>query len=121
VGCEGRPGLLWTLVSSLPGRMLALVGTWSYSIYLWQFFAKDWAVRFSLAHFAGLAPSPRYLAATCLYLSLAVILGMVMNKLIEAPMLALRERVTWMRGKREGARASTTPLLPVIGCSQQEV
>jgi len=120
VGCEGRPGLLWTLVNSLPGRALAMIGTWSYSIYLWQLFGESWAIKLSVTCFAGLSPSFRYLATTGTYLGFAILLGVIMNKLVEAPMLALRERVTRVRARVGGDRACNLPLSPAAAFAEPE-
>ena len=93
VGAEGRPCWLWSLIDSKVGRVMATVGTWSYSIYLWQFFGRTWTGEIQTACFSHFNTSIRYLATTATYLTFTILSGFVMNKLIETPALALRERL----------------------------
>lgn len=80
-------------------NLVAWVGLYSYSIYLWHLdLAKD-AVFFWLGPLWRAFPAnwqgPAYMA---LYLSGCVLVGVVMGKLIEFPALRLRERLMPARG-----------------------
>lgn len=68
---------------------LAAVGTYSYSIYLWHFPVKVWLAPLLRLSFAPhLSYGPRQIA----YLGECLVVGIVMGKLVEAPVLALRDR-----------------------------
>ena len=67
-------------------KAFAEIGFYSYSIYLWHFLAVD--VCFLLL---GEAPIP-FAARVPLYMLFAIGLGVTMARLVEVPMLRLRER-----------------------------
>jgi peptidoglycan/LPS O-acetylase OafA/YrhL len=75
---------------SWPGRVLGYVGLYSYSIYLWHFAVRNYTLR------AGeellrtrLEPLPAFL----MYALLSVACGIVLGKLIEMPILHVRNRL----------------------------
>jgi peptidoglycan/LPS O-acetylase OafA/YrhL len=80
--------------ASPPARAVAFVGFYSYSIYLWHlsvgvFLANAFIRRGLLAGYVEL----RWLVATAIYVSSAVVVGVVLGKLIEYPALAVRDRL----------------------------
>lgn len=70
-------------------RILASAGAASYSIYLWHMPVMDWGWRLVWA-LSRTESYPAY-ASVCLAGSIAV--GIVMNKIVEWPMLRVRERL----------------------------
>lgn len=70
-------------------RMFALIGSRSYSIYLWHMAMATWGVDLARVLFGSFWSW--YLYIVC-YLVGAVILGMLMAYLIETPVLRLRDR-----------------------------
>ena len=77
--------LLFDLRPTRPARWIATIGTYSYSIYLWHFLfekgAHDYLLMFGW-HVYALA-----------YIGGAVAVGMVLGRAIEAPALAVRDRL----------------------------
>lgn len=70
-------------------RSVAWVGTFSYSIYLWHFPVLDWGIsRFSSHH---------PLALLAAYIVACFIVGVVLSKAIEYPVLRMRDR--WFPAK----------------------
>lgn len=88
-------GWLGRCLSSLPARLLAFIGFYSYSIYLWHINSVrnriDQWVYERLG--AWLPAEPRWLATTLLSVGGAVLVGVAMAKLIEQPCLRLRDRL----------------------------
>jgi peptidoglycan/LPS O-acetylase OafA/YrhL len=77
-------GLAWTL--------LAAIGFYSYSIYLWHMELEKWSWT-ALALLAGRSGTgPPYLLALAVYVLTALIGGALMAKMIETPFLRLRDR-----------------------------
>ncbi len=70
-----------------PSRVIALVGTYSYSIYIWH------PLILSCLKHASFPPTLWYVAG----LSLSLMVGVCMGKLIEMPALRLRERGRFRR------------------------
>ena len=81
------------IIGSAPARLLAWIGTYSYTIYLWFGMLSDRPVTalFRKVHF--LPPSLLWLTSTLLYLVLAVAAGYFMGTLVDRPALALRDRL----------------------------
>jgi peptidoglycan/LPS O-acetylase OafA/YrhL len=87
------------------GRLLpaiAWLGTYSYSVYLWHFPVRAWAMP-AITALTGWVPSPW--ADLVVYLALCVAVGVVMARLVEMPVLALRDR--WLP-----SRGAAGPKLP---------
>jgi peptidoglycan/LPS O-acetylase OafA/YrhL len=77
------------LTYSLPYRFVAWIGVYSYGIYLWHL-----SVREPLAKIVTHLPlSIQWISLLCGQYITAVILGVVMTKLVEFPMLRVRDRV----------------------------
>jgi len=87
-------GILGKVLASWPAAGLAWVGVFSYSIYLWQFDLALYPVeRFVLPHLPHRPMSLYWAMGMCLYFSAAILTGAIMAKLIEMPVLALRDRL----------------------------
>jgi peptidoglycan/LPS O-acetylase OafA/YrhL len=71
-------------------RAAAWIGTYSYAIYLWHFAVSAWAPPL-MQHVIGWTPSPA--PGLAIYFVGAIGLGVVMTKLIERPLLRLRNRL----------------------------
>ena len=93
-------GITTTAPSGRAARLLGAIGFYSYSIYLWHFFAVD--VCFLLL---ADAPIPYALRVT-LYVLFAIGFGALMARVVEVPMLRLRER--WFPS-RAGVAATVEP------------
>jgi peptidoglycan/LPS O-acetylase OafA/YrhL len=89
VTIEPGEGRLGRAMGSRPAGVLAWVGLWSYSIYLWHV-----ELSVLVGALAGRAGSgvPRDVWVA-MYLAASVGLGVVMGRLIERPFLALRDRL----------------------------
>jgi peptidoglycan/LPS O-acetylase OafA/YrhL len=85
---------------------IAWLGTFSYSVYLWHLPVLTWGPAL-VFHVSGWAPGRAAMLA--LYFAGSVIVGVGMAKLIEMPVLRLRDR--WLVS-RDGAfaRSGRTPL-----------
>lgn len=83
-------GVLLSRVSERAGlRFLALLGAYSYSIYLWHMPVQVWGTR--LLDLGGVGPEWFALRAAG-YLCGSIALGMLMAKVVEVPALRLRNR-----------------------------
>ncbi|MCM2279149.1 MAG: acyltransferase [Oligoflexia bacterium] len=71
------------VLRSLPARAIAAIGLHSYSIYVWHVIAKDAVARLPLAP----------LTERGVYLAVALGLGIAMGKLVEWPLLRMRDRI----------------------------
>jgi peptidoglycan/LPS O-acetylase OafA/YrhL len=98
-----HPGLL--------GRILARIGTWSYNIYLWNFFlaalplgayalAQGWLAS-SLSD-----PVPEVLARGALFIGVSIAVGAAFTWLVENPFLWLRDALL------PTSRRTTSPTPP---------
>jgi peptidoglycan/LPS O-acetylase OafA/YrhL len=94
-------------------RALAFIGVYSYSIYLWHIPIR----------YFGLAWVPRDwppAVAVLIYFALSIVVGILAAKLVEAPFLALRDRLFPSRsqGKVPTAEEAPSPepdkLLPAV-------
>ena len=87
-------GPLGSIIFSLPARLLAWIGLFSYSIYLWQADLGSIPTRhWIMPHLPQQPTSLNWALSTALYLVVTILAGIVMSKLIEMPILALRDRL----------------------------
>jgi peptidoglycan/LPS O-acetylase OafA/YrhL len=91
IGYLGAGCVLLTLMSAdLPDNLLvnyaARVGKYSYSIYLWHFPVLVWGAR----EF-GLDPQRGWFLYSVFYLFFSILIGIILSKLIEYPVLKLRD------------------------------
>jgi peptidoglycan/LPS O-acetylase OafA/YrhL len=94
---EPGRGRLGRLVQSLPAKLLAWMGVYSYSIYLWH---RCFNHKFLAGgRFGSIRGPMEWLLDTLIYLSLSVIAGYLMARLIEMPALAVRDRFFPSKGK----------------------
>jgi peptidoglycan/LPS O-acetylase OafA/YrhL len=107
--------LVGTLLCQIPSngatRLLATLGSYSYSIYLWHMALMYWVM--PRLRDAGVSWSIR----TALYLGGAFVIGIAMAKLLELPVLALRDR---LYPSRSGNALAVEPSSPA-GASDQRV
>lgn len=94
VHTETEPGSPGKFFGSWLGRGVAFVGFYSYSIYLWHI---DEPLRRVVhlvydGHLNRFPPDTRWLIAISLFMGLAVLIGMVVSRLVEMPVLASREK-----------------------------
>ena len=75
-------------LASIPFRIAAFCGTYSYGIYLWHMAVKDWGSMY-LHRIFGWNFSPRQ--ELLIYLLGSIALGIVFSMIIEVPFLALRD------------------------------
>jgi peptidoglycan/LPS O-acetylase OafA/YrhL len=91
-------------------RLVAWIGFYSYSIYLWHFFVlRVTCGKWMGAEIAGRPPWGLYL----LYLAGSVLTGVLMAKVVECPFLALRDRLFPSRsgpGEQEVPKSSSCAL-----------
>jgi peptidoglycan/LPS O-acetylase OafA/YrhL len=93
------PATSW--MTSLPTRLVAFIGTFSYPIYLWHgdlalapvagLVAKGWLV--------AVPPTARWVLAMSVYVLVATAAGVVMSLAVERPTLYLRDRYFPPRGR----------------------
>ena len=96
---------LGTLMSSQFGRMLAYIGYYSYTIYLWHVMLAAMPMH-KLLHFST---NPLFwLILTAVYVVLAVGVGVAGSKLVDTPMLAMRDRLYPARAKALNAIENAT-------------
>jgi len=69
--------------------LLAAIGAYSYSIYLWHLAVKQWVVGQLWAH----VPTENWFFYSFVYFAGAIVLGVAMARLIEYPVLRFRDRV----------------------------
>jgi peptidoglycan/LPS O-acetylase OafA/YrhL len=99
-GCLVLVAIYWPRESAgapspgIASRMLAAIGVFSYSIYLWQYDLGRLPVHNHLLVYLPRHPAMLYwLVATAAYLGCAVAAGAIMARVIELPVIALRNRM----------------------------
>ena len=87
-------------MSSRIGRGVAYIGYYSYTIYLWHMiFAVSPMVRVA-KHVPKAVPEViSWLALTAVYLAISVFVGVIGSKIVDTPMLAIRDRLYPARSK----------------------
>jgi peptidoglycan/LPS O-acetylase OafA/YrhL len=81
--------------STMPTRVIAFIGYFSYTIYLWHldiaYYPMSMLVRRGLLK--GVMPEIRWVCLMVVYVIIAVVTGAVLGMLVEKPALALRDRL----------------------------
>lgn len=88
---DADSGLLGRALTSLPARGIALIGFFSYSIYLWHLAARE-QVLYRL-HSWDRHGAAAYLLTTGADIALAIVFGVISAMVVEQPFLWLRNRV----------------------------
>lgn len=100
---------LGNVLASRPAAVLAWVGVFSYSIYLWQFdIAHNPIEKWVMPHLPHHPLSLFWLVSTSLYIVVAILGGALLSRIIEFPVLKLRDRLF-------PARADAIPVAPATG------
>jgi peptidoglycan/LPS O-acetylase OafA/YrhL len=82
-------------LGSRSARCIAIIGTSSYSIYIWHVDTTWWAYEATLSagRKLGLPTELTWLLHTAAYVAAAVVSGIILGHLIETPALRLRDRI----------------------------
>jgi peptidoglycan/LPS O-acetylase OafA/YrhL len=88
-------GPMGRLLGSRLGRAVGFIGLHSYSVYLWHVDLAQTPVKAALARGAlrWLRPELQWIVSMGIYVALAVGAGVVLGRLVEAPALAVRDRL----------------------------
>ncbi|MCW3097947.1 MAG: acyltransferase 3 [Chthonomonadaceae bacterium] len=88
----GTPGKLF---QTKMAKVIAGIGFYSYPIYLWHINqGRDRALHYLHAgKFAHLGETSRWFVTISLYMACAIVFGIVFSRILEMPVLALRERL----------------------------
>lgn len=88
---DAHKGVLGRVFASVPARLVAFIGFYSYSIYLWHIFAREQIID----HFHTITRygAGAYFVATGADMLLAIVFGFISAKLIEQPFLWIRDRI----------------------------
>ena len=88
---RGLPG---RLLAGRAGRALATIGVFTYSIYLWHYDLGQLTVQnYVLPHLPQGPGSGYWLLAMTIYYAVAIAAGIIMAKLIEIPVIRVRDRL----------------------------
>lgn len=94
--------LVGTFLSDVPRSrpviVMATLGAYSYSIYLWHLFVREWA---GPVVDVTWGTSPGFAIRTTVYVIGSLVFGMVMAKIVEVPALQVRDR--WFPSRTPGA------------------
>jgi peptidoglycan/LPS O-acetylase OafA/YrhL len=109
VGNPAGTGLLGFLTRGRTASTLSFVGFYSYSIYIWTPDAIGIRMFYFLEHHTMPAnDSAVWIVATAVYIVGSILAGVLMAKLIEVPMLVLRNR--WFPARAELVTDSQNPI-----------
>ena len=96
---------------------LACLGNYSYSIYLWHLPVQQWGMPLLANYFRALQ-SPG-IAATIVYVATSILIGVIMAKLVEYPVLHIRDRFFPSRsGELETRPTTASPIKGTVGGTQ---
>lgn len=109
---RGKP--LGNVLASRPAALLAWIGVYSYSIYLWQFdLGHDpIAAWFNADRMPQHHVSVWWLAVTLAFITLAVLAGAALARLVEFPTLKIRDRLFPARADAIDAAPARVPTEP---------
>jgi peptidoglycan/LPS O-acetylase OafA/YrhL len=95
-----------------PVAALAFIGFYSYTIYLWHLDAGRYRLESLLlkGFLAGLPDSLRWAIVMLLYVGFSVLAGVIASRLVERPVLALRDKLFPARSQIVGSVSSKAPV-----------
>jgi peptidoglycan/LPS O-acetylase OafA/YrhL len=104
-------GILERFKTTWLARLLAAIGTYSYSIYLWHLDTSFPAYEFTrnLTRSLGLPRELSWSLQLSAFFLASIAGGVVMGRLVEAPALRLRDRLFPSRAARPHSKASDAP------------
>jgi peptidoglycan/LPS O-acetylase OafA/YrhL len=104
---EGRLG---RLLSGNAARAIGFIGFYSYAIYLWFPDVTQSPIYYALEHHAGRLPRAAvWICGMAVYVAASVAVGVILSKLVEFPMLALRDRWFPARASITADKSSSLP------------
>jgi peptidoglycan/LPS O-acetylase OafA/YrhL len=107
--------LAGVLLSEIPRHrivtLLAMLGSYSYSIYLWHMFVIGWIIPY-VQRVSGLRFG--FLLGAALYVGGSLAFGVFMARLIEVPALAVRDRRFPALGDRRSRTSGAAPLFDPV-------
>lgn len=86
-------GFAGRLLASPPARAIAWIGRYSYTIYIWMAMFAGRPVEALFHRLPHLPPTIAWPTSMALYLLLAIAAGVVGGKLVDGPLLTLRDRL----------------------------
>ena len=88
-------GLAGRALGSLPARIIAFIGVYSYPIYLWHIDFAQEPLRYLARRgfLSGLPDAAKWIAMMAIYIAVATAVGFIMGRLVEIPALKLRDRL----------------------------
>ncbi len=86
-------GFAGRVLASSPARVIAWIGTYSYPIYIWMAMFAGRPVQALFHKLPLIQPTVAWSLSMTLYIPLAIAAGVVGGKLVDGPMLALRDRL----------------------------
>jgi peptidoglycan/LPS O-acetylase OafA/YrhL len=108
IACLYSPPGDWfgNLLASRPAAVLAWIGVFSYSIYLWQFdISYNPVTWYVMPHLPHHPVTLYWMMSMGIYLTLAILGGAMLSRIVEFPVLKLRDRLF-------PARADAIPVAP---------
>jgi peptidoglycan/LPS O-acetylase OafA/YrhL len=94
-------------VASIPFRVIAFCGTYSYGIYLWHMAVKDWGTMYLNRWFGWNFTNQQELLV---YLVGSILVGIALSMIIEVPFLTLRDK--WFPSRSGAVEPSTSAVAP---------
>jgi peptidoglycan/LPS O-acetylase OafA/YrhL len=88
---DADAGVLGRALGTRAARLVAFIGFYSYSIYLWHFLVREQFVHH--LHSINRSGASAYFLMTGADIALATAVGVLSSNLIEQPFLALRDRL----------------------------
>lgn len=87
----------WSL--TYPGKLLLLLGRYSYNIYLWHALSLECLILFTFSLTGESAFSPMKWNLFAIYVTVSILMGIAMTRLVELPLLKWRDKRFQRPGK----------------------